>query len=394
VGGRHLLLVAVALGIGAQSAAGATITYRSGEGYLTYQAAPGEANRLTVQFDSPRDVTFDDAGAEVSAPKACRRVDAHRATCQLDAPLNTMHVSVRDAVDSVRIDGAGHLEAASIAGGDGGDTLEVMGVLNSTLTGGPGADTLRGSPGAEDEVNYSGATAPIRIDLPAGTAGDDRLFSIEEALGGQAGDTFIGTDGDNSFSGGDGADVIAGNGGDDDLTGDRGNDVVFGGAGNDFLYGFDGRDLLFAGDGDDRVNTADGLHDRADTVGCGAGQDFVEASRPAHARVRNADLFTTDCEALDLGLRAGVTLPTHPLSATAFTLGINARRAMAARLLVKDGPRFVGSARRRIRAGQLRARLAPEGRRLAALGITTPVLVRLRLGKRTATFRLLLPPPQ
>jgi Ca2+-binding RTX toxin-like protein len=293
------------------------------------------------------------------------------------------------------------LQFANADGGTGNDTMGVDGAIaESNLRGGPGADTLNGAPQTTDYVDYRGSAVPVHVDLAAGSggsAGEDRLTSIEGASGGDGPDFISGTPGENFLNGGAGGDLISGGGGPDIVDGDRGNDTLFGGQDRDDVVGGRGRDLLFGGEGDDVLMASDGKgrRDSADTVGCGPGSDVVGAVRPRHARVRDSDLLTTDCEELDLGLPAAVLLGTHPLSASALTVGLECevRGGCLTRVLVKEGPRFVASARRRIRRGQIRAPLSPAGRQLAARRVMVPVLVRIGIGSRSSAFRLLLPPP-
>jgi hypothetical protein len=262
---------------------------------------------------------------------------------------------------------------------------------------------LNGGSETDDIVDYGDATAPVRVDIGAassGVTGEDRITSMDGAIGGRGSDTIIGTAADNQLTGGPGADLLKGGGGFDQLDGEGGNDTLFGDGNTDELTGGAGRDLLFGGDGDDLIDAEDALRgtDSADIVGCGAGTDFVADERPRHARVRDADLLTTDCEEVRIGRLAAVLIPAAPLSATALTLGFRndfpPRRGIPTRVLAKDGPRFLAGGRRRIRKrGAVRAPLSPEGRQFAAQGIAAPALIRIRVGRRPTTFRLLLPPP-
>ncbi len=79
---------------------------------------------------------------------------------------------------------------------------------------------------------------------------------IENAYGGDAGDTLIGNDADN---------ILNGNAGNDTIFGDAGNDSITGGEGADNLGGGTGNDVYVwrPGDGNDRViELADAGHDR------------------------------------------------------------------------------------------------------------------------------------
>src|SRR5262249_19174939 len=108
------------------------------------------------------------------------------------------------------------------------------------LFGGPGADTLSGGTGF-DAVSYGGAATPVTVTLDGnpndGTSGehDNVNPSVEEMIGGSAGDR---PNGDRQAS------PLIGEGGDDVLVGGGGNDVLWPGAGNDTLSGGPGVDTV------------------------------------------------------------------------------------------------------------------------------------------------------
>ncbi|EFE4632186.1 RTX family hemolysin [Escherichia coli] len=128
----------------------------------------------------------------------------------------------------------------------------------------------------------------------------DTLISVEEIIGSNRSDKFIGSkfndifygaDGDDSISGNDGNDrLYGGNGnddikggsGDDQLYGDNGNDILNGNSGNNYLYGGDGNDelqvigndgknVLLGGRGDDRIYGSGG----SDLIDGGVGNDYL-----------------------------------------------------------------------------------------------------------------------
>ena len=177
-----LLLVAVpAAHAGTVAASGSTVTYR---------AAAGEANRVTVTAGRGS-VTVRDAGAPVTG---CTPVTANEARC--DGAFRRASLSLGDGADRARVSGI----AASITGGAGADRL----------TGGADADTLTGAAGN---------------DVLSGGAGDDLLL-------GDAGN-----------------DRLLGGAGRDELDGDLGNDSLTGGPAKDRFFGFVGRDRIDAVDG-------------------------------------------------------------------------------------------------------------------------------------------------
>jgi Ca2+-binding RTX toxin-like protein len=176
-----LFLAAPAAHAGTITASGSTVTYR---------AAAGEANRITVT-GSTGSVTVRDAGASVTG---CTAVTANEARC--DGAFRHASLSIGDGADRARVTGI----AATITGGAGADSL-TGGARDDTLTGSAGNDVLAGGAGE---------------DLLLGDAGNDRL------LGGA---------------------------GRDELDGDVGNDALTGGPAKDLYFGFVGRDRIDAVDG-------------------------------------------------------------------------------------------------------------------------------------------------
>jgi Ca2+-binding RTX toxin-like protein len=150
---------------------------------------------------------------------------------------------------------------ANVTGGNGADTLRgdaganilSGGNGNDLLFGGAGADTLDGGAGI-DTASYAGEMQSFFVDLAAGTARrgsssasvEDQLVQIENVVGGSGADQIRGNASANAISGGAGNDQIWGNGGNDWLDGGAGNDTLSGGNGNDtfvFKAGF-GHDTI------------------------------------------------------------------------------------------------------------------------------------------------------
>ena len=110
--------------------------------------------------------------------------------------------------------------------------------------------------GGNDTFSVADFSQGCTIDLTAGTYSSLAYDSvsltsnigiafnctIENARGGQGGDTLIGSEGSNTLSGNAGADALRGNGGNDTLDGGAGDDVLDGGLGDDTLIGGDGVD--------------------------------------------------------------------------------------------------------------------------------------------------------
>ena len=128
-------------------------------------------------------------------------------------------------------------------------------ILNETARG-----TLDDASG-HDILNAAAVSGSIRVDLSGFThstiAGRDLAITpgtIEDAIGGQGGDTLIGSANANSLRGGRGDDTLIGNEGNDTLQGDQGNDTMDGGDGNDtFITTYSGNDSVIGGSGTDEM---------------------------------------------------------------------------------------------------------------------------------------------
>ncbi|TSD84416.1 hypothetical protein FFK22_032610, partial [Mycobacterium sp. KBS0706] len=205
---------------------------------------------------------------------------------------------------ALTVNGTFHIDI--LFGGAGNDTINGMGGADR-IDGGAGNDTI--SAGYEvyridggagvDTVIYRGT-----VDLSAGTSGDGGIFiSIENVIGGDGSDQFIGNADANILQGRDGDDLLRGGAGADRLDGGAGNDTasfygavvgvtvdlsagagsggdaqgdilvsienVTGGEGNDQLTGDAGYNILRGGNGDDLLRGGGG----SDHLDGGAGND-------------------------------------------------------------------------------------------------------------------------
>jgi Ca2+-binding RTX toxin-like protein len=228
-------------------------------------------------------------------------------------------------------------ESDTMFGSDGNDEFHGGGG-NDLLVGLEGDDILDGGsqdpnfPGG-DEVDFTAASAGVRVNLGAGTArgeGIDTLIDLEEVSGSSGDDRLRGSAGNDFLAGGDGADVIVATRGQDDymagplaslgggssgdtvtfarmaggvvadlhdgtysigpdtgylndlnrvigtgsgdvIRGDGGPNVLKGGAGDDVLRGRGGPDTLFGGEGADTLDGGAG----ADLCHGGAGIDLL-----------------------------------------------------------------------------------------------------------------------
>ena len=353
---------------------GATAAVDAGQDRLELTASSGERNVITVT-GSGSTYTLEDTVANIAAGTGCTQLAAKRVRCSSiqNGQIESIYLDLRDqddtVVDSASID-------VEVSAGDGNDKL-IGGAYGDKLYGGAGDDLLDGGMGSDvlngddgrDRVSYATRTAPVNVSLGSfwgdGQSGEWDFVSstVEEVVGGSAGDTLTGTSAANTLIGG------------------AGNDSLAGRDGNDVLDGGDGVDKLDAGNGDDTLRSRDAA---ADSVGCGAGQDSID--------VDHADVVAADCErpaAPDAGippgaatldrvpssvrltrkgyLRIQVTCPitavngctgsiTIQVFAAAKSLGITSSRAAAA----GDGPAFS------LKAGQTKVakvKISRNGRR-------------------------------
>ena len=160
----------------------------------------------------------------------------------------------------------GTLEFRYEAAGGTTETLKVMlgtADANTWLAMTTEAEYFVGFAGT-DTVSYATSTAVI-VNLaitdaegavkPTGElAAGDRLFNIENIIGGSGDDTLTGNTDANTLTGGMGDDTLSGGDDDDTLTGGMGDDTLRGGDGVDTLDGGDGDDILEGGAGLDDLD--------------------------------------------------------------------------------------------------------------------------------------------
>ena len=166
-------VVVAALLASAPAVAGAA-TAKVRNGTLTYSAAAGEANVLSVKFASGAFV-LSDSGALITPGTGCAaRAPAHLVTCR---GVDRIEAALGDGADELKVDASVPLGVTAV-GGAGDDVLR-GGPQADTLSGGPGADRLDGAAGPDvlrggddlDTADYSTRTQAVAVTLDA-VAGD------------------------------------------------------------------------------------------------------------------------------------------------------------------------------------------------------------------------------
>jgi hypothetical protein len=300
---------------------------------LTYTAAPGEVNDLTITRPAPGVLEFHDPGAPVSG---CAAIDAHTVRCPSGTGSDSTFVS------------------ADL--GDGDDTFHGSG----SVDGGPGSDLLVSTEaasfvdddGAEPDryvgravVDYSSRLDDLRIDLRAGQVmpDGDVLEGVPSATGGSGDDVLIGTDGRNELIGGYGSDRLVGLGGNDDL--------ITGIYSGDAHYEPRGRNIVDGGAGDDRIIVTS-RHDAGNVLRCGSGRDYVLS-------VMRRDFVGGDCNRLALNAYVNhFSVHIHPRKHVFVTEHEEARKIAYA------GRHVVARGRRNLRLNALGRRLLERHGRL------------------------------
>lgn len=337
---------------------------------ITYQAAPGEANFVTVNWgnvSAPADfIPSLDDHADITAIAPCTYDVALGARCESAGPNPTFVVHLGDGNDrgaSINDHALGH--RVELYGEDGDDDLE-SDASSDLLDGGPGNDMLTpddddsgpgdvvvGGPG-EDTLqtgNPTGTNGPIGVSFDGvandGYPGENDNYATDledlSATSVAPSIVFVGNDARNVVQlRSESADTVHGMGGDDLIDGANGNDLLDGGDGNDTIYGGGNDDTIVGGPGIDSLSgegSASGLYisvagnDRIDArdgnpeaLSCGPGADT--------AIVDAIDVVPQDpgslCEVVDRGA-APAPAPAPAPAAKAATVRSTKLRASRTR---------------------------------------------------------------
>jgi len=224
---------------------------------VVYDAAPGEANRLTVGR-AGRAITISDPGATVGVVPPCVALDAHTASCDggkaTDVGSDGASLRLGDGDDLAMI-GADVQVHAVLQGGEGEDTLRSA-QPGDDFDGGPGADRIDAMVG-DATLSFRGRRSGVTVDLAAGrTSEGDVINGIAAVFGGHGRDRLLGGPGGEALLGFEGADTLRGRGGRDTLFGGAGPDLLLGGRGSDSLIGGGGADRVVGSPGPDALNGA------------------------------------------------------------------------------------------------------------------------------------------
>jgi RTX calcium-binding nonapeptide repeat (4 copies) len=214
-------------------------------GLVSYVAADGETNNVSVFVNNGRLVIAD--AAPVRAGAGCTLNSLGDAECPLSVPFVT--VLLRDRNDTI-VYRAPHRASVSTEGGDD----VILGGLRQTDTGRVIQPVFYFGNDGRDTISYAAADRAVRVDTddnPGGARTEDGRPGIDLESVGRDVEKVVGS----NFG-----DVLFGSPGDDNITGGPGNDEMGGGAGDDFFFegqfGPSGADSIHGAGGDDRVSYA------------------------------------------------------------------------------------------------------------------------------------------
>jgi Ca2+-binding RTX toxin-like protein len=196
----------------------------------------------TVDFKGLGEIPCGCKGANVSLDNVANDGVSHAGEPATDNVKPDVEDIVGTIGDDVLVGSAGH---NVLAGGAGKDRL-AGGGGDDRLIGGLEADHLHGGSGTDVAVYSERVASGVYVNLdnlandggsPDGPAGarDNVLTTVENVLGGGAGDYLVGSSAANVLSGGKGGDKLYGMGG---------NDLLYGGAAADFIDGGPGVDTV------------------------------------------------------------------------------------------------------------------------------------------------------
>ena len=292
--GFAALAAMVVVSVGATPALAADNEVRvASNGDLSYKAAPGQVNAVTVTAEGTSVIVTDTGAAIMTAGQGCEAdpINPQRVTC---TGADKIVVNASNLDDTVTLSGT---LPSELAGRDGSDTLN----------GGDGGDVLKGDDG-NDTLN--------------GNAGNDFLLGEDQGSGETGNDVLSGGSGSDvvSYASTSGVTVDLNNTGPQDTIGagldtfsaiERINGST---TGPDILVGDATPNTFVGSGGDDTFYVAGG---GSDIVVCGDGTDDVFSDRDDTVRYRFDPLVGNTCEAVDDGeAPAETTITSGPSGLT------------------------------------------------------------------------------
>jgi Ca2+-binding RTX toxin-like protein len=331
----------------------ATVKVEEVKGYaneakLTFAAAPGEANSVTVAVAGEEGDYFKlqviDSGATVEPGQMCSGGGAPGTPveCRLHKGMNAQQTVLGGKV-TVPVYGTRWEDSFDVDLGDGNNSFDASGMpddpyeaIEMTVRSGSGADTIATAsggdtidPGAGADTIHAGGEYD-RVYATETPDGPD-LYDLGPEVGkldygrrqepvvldgrrvGAPGENDIliagsprvaGGSGDDTLVGGAGSDILEGNGGNDSIAGGGGDDELAGGLGGDRLDGEDGKDVLVGDPGDDLLDGGPGddkLYGKLTRVDLG---DFTAVPTPAGPSGADTGLGGTGAVLIVLGVGA------------------------------------------------------------------------------------------
>jgi hypothetical protein len=300
------LVIAVLIAVALPATAAAS-SVQSPDAGITFTAAAGEQNQVTVTPAPDLSmVRLKEEILDLTPGFGCTRVDSRTVDCvrrglpvtidlgdggdMLEVPSGALPIVARGGTgdDKLLAYGAG---PSTLDGGDGRDNL-FGGLSADTIMGGPGGDDLRGDV-VYDGKSFATSREKGADDVLAGGADSDNYeggpgldtVSYADAQGpvtAVLAARSAAEDGTASGQGGEGealppdVEGVIGGPGPDSLTGNRASNRLDGGPGNDTIRGLKGSDLLTGGAGGDEIFARDA---DLDSISCGANATGKNAKR-------------------------------------------------------------------------------------------------------------------
>lgn len=244
---RAVVAALAVLLLPAQAATAGTVTSEGSRVFLSEPDGDVGQNSITLYYNGAAHGFIDQLDFTTVSTNACTPTGVVAAgnpiTCAAATDFVLSLGGGNDFFTGSQTAGTAALLPLTVNGGPGFDTI-VGGSNDDVVEGGVDADTINGGDGAEDVVTYANHASPVTVNL--GIQGSDdgssedgvegardavNAGTVEGVTGGPAADNLQGTSGANRLEGGAGDDVLNALGGPD---------LVFGGSGVDNVEARDG----------------------------------------------------------------------------------------------------------------------------------------------------------